>query len=319
MKIKLLLWSLIVCISTLLAGCSQSDNYVTTDNSESQMVYANADFENLCKSIDRVNSSYQNGITPLFDQTRVSDKTLIKWTKRGCVAIADACTSAFLGFIGGTICSWAYDDYLDYVLKEVEKPVRKIISANHTISTDSIIPSYVYSNGKKERIDSIGYYHNVLLQDLASSNKNYLLLDGNIDYYTLLRDCVTHAKKRGINEYICEADTNRIINFSKAAVSSLVKSTLDCDSLSKTFSLLNEACAPYLNNNDNIERIEAVESKILSVIANVDDESELDKYADEIIKIIEDSKVDNQLKGELKIVTSVSVNSKLYWGNTSSK
>ena len=70
------------------------------------------------------------------------------------------------------------------------------IKAHSNVLSDDIPMDigYVFLKENSTRADSIGYYHNVILEEIARSGKSYVSDEGEIDYQTLLSDCVVFAK-----------------------------------------------------------------------------------------------------------------------------
>lgn len=63
----------------------------------------------------------------------------------------------------------------------------------------------------------------------------------------------------------------------------------------------------------NIRKVETVQKKIINVLNDIDDKDKVNDYADQVYEILDNTDINSDLKAALKTVTSVTVNSKLYW------
>ena len=59
--------------------------------------------------------------------------------------------------------------------------------------------------------------------------------------------------------------------------------------------------------------VEIVQRKIADVLNCIDNESSIIEYANQVNAIIRDTSVNPELKSDLKTVTDITINSKLYW------
>jgi hypothetical protein len=154
--------------------------------------------------------------------------------------------------------------------------------------------------------DSIGYYHNLVLDDLANSGKKYVTSSDEIDYPSIVRDCVAAAKKYGVNLNISLADQQKYVAFSKDVVSSFADCGAEKITINQAFSDINTSFESKFDTKLNLDKVEMVQNEIVDVLNSI-------YYADKVNTILKTANLNPELKNDLRTVTSVTVNSKLYW------
>ena len=180
-------------LSVLLTACSsniieETDSIpICTNNREA------LEFKKLCSDIDAAGYKYDSPTTRI---------NWIKWGGRFFSATVDGITGYIAGPAGWVVaplCSWAFDEHWENCTKQMMAVASQQIDSCNNYT-------YVFDNGIMTKGDSIGYYHNMILSDLASSGKDYITTDGDIDYQEILEDCISFADNYGIDLNISFAD-----------------------------------------------------------------------------------------------------------------
>ena len=243
-------------ILVLTASCSKENEVETTPSPRNNSV----ELKTFLTSVDSLNQQV------LFEQKLIGKGTrgnwhkwAHKWARRGLSAVADGCvatiagaaTGGFGGAIFGVLASGLYDDYMDYVEKKMRKS--KHSQTRDSIATSTLrtfIPNTIYPCF----LDSIGYYHNVILQDLTKSNSSYVSKEGNIDYDGMYKAVATLFAKYKQNYSIekFNMQKNSIFSFTDNLIKELANS--EKPDLLPCFNLLHSN--EYLSLNFSNEDIE---------------------------------------------------------------
>ena len=170
---------------------------------------------------------------------------------------------------------------------------------------------YVFLKENSTRADSIGYYHNVILEEIARSGKSYVSDEGEIDYQTLLSDCVVFAKKYGIE--VDEQNAESYMDLSKSTVESFTSCGKNEITKEDALKRINTLYKEKINLEPNLEKTECFQNIIMESLLDIDDDFVIKDFANQVNKSIMDANVSPKLKRDLMTISDVTVNSKLYW------
>lgn len=220
------------------------------------------------------------------------------------------------GWIVGPLCSWAFDAQWERCSRVMNK---KAPGVEETANTGQFVqsPTYVFKGDRLEKLDSIGFYHNRILDDIILSEKCYFLSNGNINYDDLFNDCMKYANKYGVDISVSSTDRVKLLSLAQDIVESFLICVMNDEPIEIAFKRVNLSYVQNFNDVKRIENVELVQHKIMEVLAEINDENEIVDYADKIYKVIEDAEINSYMSRDLKTMTSVTVNSKLYWENSS--
>lgn len=296
----------IILVSGTIPSMSSCSNDLQEASSNDQL--ENIEFSKLLKSLDQVGQSY----TPT--ETRGSGWT--KWGGRIFSATVDGITgyiSGPAGWVVGPLCSWAFDEHWNRCnrIKAMTPSVRRAMAGYGFEGMEPL--TYVNSFDVPTKEDSIGYYHNLILNDLANSGKSYEVSNGDIDYQAILNDCMDAAEKYGVDLNISKSDQQKFCVFCKDVVETFTSCSQEEITLDDAFSEMNNSYITLFGVKCNIRKVETVQKKIINVLNDIDDKDKVNDYADQVYEIINKTNINSDLKADLKTVTSVTVNSKLYW------
>lgn len=264
-------------------------------------------------SVDSLNQCY----------SKVSTRGLLaKWGGRifasvvdySIGAVASAAISPFGGAIVGTLASYAYDDYWNNCIKKVEE--QNNVNAVTTRTIIETTPTLVLSNKDNPTfVDSIGYYHNVLLAELRVLGKSYFDSNGNIDYEELLNDVTMIASDYHIASG--EIDQLKKTHLFKLADSFIKKvDTENEDFVGTYFSQYGNSLLSNLGfSASKINSCRNLCSKIAEVVPYAT-EAELIEYGNNLHTLIDDSNLSDEDKESFKVMNDVAINSQVYWTTT---
>jgi hypothetical protein len=289
--------------ATMLGFTSCSNDSQDTVSNDAKI--ENVEFNNLCSSLDQLGSKYKSPVTRAVNWN--------KWGGRLFSATVDgitACISGPAGWAVGPLCSWAFDEHWTRCTRQMS---RASAIQDPTLPLKENTPTYVFNDDQMTKDDSIGYYHNLVLDDLANSGKKYVTSSDEIDYPSILRDCVAAAKKYGVNLNISLADQQKYVAFSKDVVSSFADCGAEKITINQAFSDINTSFESKFDTKLNLDKVEMVQNEIVDVLNSIDDEKSVREYADKVNTILKTANLNPELKNDLRTVTSVTVNSKLYW------
>lgn len=298
---KKCLFLFVTVLTALFSACS-SDNYESSADPVNKISLEESSFKELCVTIDSIGSKYNSPIT--------RGNTLTKWGGRVFSAVVDGVSGTITGsagFVVGPLCSWAYDEYWDSIVRRME--TRGVASESNDIK---VSPTYVYNDGCMAKSDSIGYYHNKILDDIANSGNNYLSESGDIDYQVLLEECIESANKYGIESQIDSVDKQKYVDFAKDVIRYFVDCYKQGNTLDKAYANMNASYNAKFGDKDFI-KVEIVQQKIVDILNCIDNEDSVREYADLVNNVLKESTISPELKKEIKTVTDVTINSKLYW------
>jgi hypothetical protein len=76
---------------------------------------------------------------------------------------------------------------------------------------------------------------------------------------------------------------------------------------------MNTSFSSKFKNKSNIDKVKVVQNKIVDTLNSIDDGTSVRHYADQVNSVLNTADLNPELKNDLKTVTSVTINSKLYW------
>ena len=281
-------------------SCSHEENVDVSKGNSVESV----EFGKLCNTVEQIGKE--------FSPPSTRGVNWKKWGGRVFSATVDGLSGYVAGPAGlivGPLCSWAFEEHWEHCTRGMS------IKAHSNVLSDDIPMDigYVFLKENSTRADSIGYYHNVILEEIARSGKSYVSDEGEIDYQTLLSDCVVFAKKYGV-----EVDVQNTESY-KDLSKSIVESFTSCgeNEITKEEALkrINTLYKEKFNLEPNLERTECFQNIIVEALVDIDDDFVIKDFANQLNKSIMDANVSPKLKRDLMMISDVTINSKLYWKN----
>lgn len=222
--------------------------------------------------------------------------------------MASAATTPIGGTIIGTGASWAYEEYLGNILDKVES------SSSTGTDNQAFVPVVIFApeRGNMTFVDSVGYYHNMLLAEIAKSGKTYLDQNGEVDMEELFTD-ITAMLDEKKQVHSGASVQNELAAFSSPV--SIFINTLNPDdeqTLDKSFTSFESEGEALGISVKELSSIKEICSKISNVILYLENEKTIE-YGEKLYKIIDDSNISETQKQSFKILDNIIVNSKLYW------
>jgi len=280
------------------ASCSHEDNVDVSKGNSVESV----EFGKLCNTVEQIGKEFSPPAT-----RGVNWK---KWGGRVFSTTVDGLAGYVAGPAGiivGPLCSWAFEEHWERCTRGAS------IKAHSDILSDDIPMDigYVFLKENSTRADSIGYYHNVILEEIARSGKSYVSDEGEIDYQTLLSDCVVFAKKYGIE--VDEQNAESYMDLSKSTVESFTSCGKNEITKEDALKRINTLYKEKINLEPNLEKTECFQNIIMESLLDIDDDFVIKDFANQVNKSIMDANVSPKLKRDLMTISDVTVNSKLYW------
>lgn len=300
---KFLIFLTVVVVSltsVALTSCESSDDLVSASTQD----FYDGELNRLYCSIDSLHNEYSTS-----DVARGG--FINKWGRRFLVSAFDACVAALTAetgpgaFICSTLASGAYDDYLDYV----DRKYRVSPKRNSRITSNSF-QSVIFPSSAPSFVDSIGYYHNLVINEIQVSGQSFIDKDGEIDYNSYYDFIAKIAKAKGI------ASSNSI---NKSLVFKYIASIIH------PFAKLEEGNVDTIISivfNDTYEDFKFGKAKTL-MLQNVCEKiiyNDLSVNADQVVEyaakvndLITTSNVAIDTKVTMQVANNIAVNSSLYW------
>ena len=290
-----------------ITSCSNELHEVSSFNNET------IEFSKLLNSIDSLNRKY----VPQQDTRGFWHKwgrRALAGTVDGCVGcVSGAATGGFGGLVFGGIASGLYDDYMDNIERRM--------SRSSTMKETTILPVqkqhviFQSDNGEPaDFIDSIGYYHNLILDELKASGISYVHNDTDVDYEGIYKAVTTICKKYGI----CYNEDNHDKKLAIFAVTDNFIKIMAKDSipdLDTCFNVIeNKKISSLGISSEKMKNLHQVCNKIVNSVVSTSSENAI-SYGNEINKIVDNSSVSLPIKKEIKITNNIAVNSYLYWND----
>lgn len=239
---------------------------------------------------------------------------LNKWSKRMLVGVADACVSAATtwttpvgAFICGVVASGLCEDHLDNCIKQGESLDKQ---KKPKKTAYEMPPAIVLNNDNANFVDSIGYYHNVILNEIKT--KGIVGVDENdvFDIDNYINEVLIVCKKYGIvNDVLI--DKSVIYPYIETVVRSLAE-VEDGNYNMLMSAIFNEKLNNFNLSNEYTLQLHDICNKIIYNDLCVEDDEIID-YGTKINDLIIDSKISEESKANLQIANNVAVNSSLYW------
>lgn len=302
MKKIFFLFAIVMTLTTVaLTSCDSSEDIL----SESVQDLPDAELTRLYNSIDSLHNEYSTtGVT--------RGATMDKWGRRFLVATFDACAGAITAetgpgaFICSTIASGLYDDYLDAVDRRFSR------SYNSNTRSTSITPqSVVFPTATPCFVDSIGYYHNLVINEIKSKGQSFID-NGNIDYNSYYNEVLKISKENGIS---CNVSINKPLVF--RYINSIIKpfAQIEKGDEETILSIIFNGTYNDFNFDDSKTlQLRNVCKKIIYNDLSVN-EDQVVEYGTKVNELIVKSNVANDTKETMKVANNIAVNSSLYWSS----
>lgn len=293
---KLILIFAVVLTTYALASCDSSNDVIV----DSKRELPNDELAKLYNSIDSLHNEYS-------DYARSS--VLDKWARRFLVATVDACVGAITAetgpgaFVCSTIASGLYDDYLDAVNKKFGKPAL-------TRSSETVLQTVVFPTTTPYFVDSIGYYHNLVINEIKSEGRSFTDRSGNIDYSSYYNVVIAVAQKNGIS---CNSTINKPLVF--GYLNSIIKpftQLQEGDEETILSIIFNETYNEFKYDNAKTLELRNIYKNIIYNDLSIS-EDKVAEYGTKVNDLIEKSQVPLRTKETMKIANNIAVNSSLYW------
>lgn len=312
--------SMIVCVLSfgiLLASCS-SDEKTILQEPETNVVQEPNEIDEFISSVDALNAKYPNmqsrgsfrsgGAVAVADAAGFAAGAGIGRWVGGAIGSAGGVGGAILGtFLGGKlgpyVCTYLASGAANFVCSRV------FSRTNSAESYDDFQFVGIVTNE-----DSLGYYHNQMMEELNNNRDKYVSSNGTVDYDLIYTDIIDFLKK--INRYD-EAFVNpmvktAIINQIKEICSISRKYTLNPESEK----LVEEQCE-FLKDkcqltNDDIKLYKDFNVKLLKKCSNLSN-VQIKDYSKDLNLVIKDSKFSDEKKEELSLSADLTINSSMCW------
>lgn len=305
---NLLFFASTIIVATSMFSCT---NVTETASEENIAFISEGNSNDLLNKIDKINEKYQTTKAPL---TKNKDETARKWGGRIFSAVVDGIGGYIAGPAGwlvGPLCSWAYEEHWNRCTRDI-KPTTTTRPKKISARDSSMVPTYVVANKEYlTHIDSIGYYHNLILDKLSQTNNNYFNSDSTINYKLIYTDCEKASKELSLDIPKTE-EKEKLISLSEFIVERIAK-CYDENDLNKAFDDINQYYNREFNLDETLIITEKIQRKIISAIKDINNEDNLKQYANEIYDAIFSSGVSPDLKEKASVANTVTINSKLYW------
>lgn len=303
MKNNFYLFAIVMTLATVaLTSCDSSEDIV----SKSVQDLPNAELTRLYNSIDSLHNEYST-----MDVARGA--ILNKWGRRFLVATFDACVGVITSetgpgaFVCSTIASGLYDDYLDVVDRRFNR------AYNFNTVSISITPqSVVFPSDNPCFVDSIGYYHNLVINEIQSKGQSFIDENGNIDYNSYYNEVLKVSKEKGIQ---CNAVINIPLVF--RYINSIIKPFAQIekgDEETIISIIFNGTYSDFNFDNSKTLQLRNVCEKIIYNDLSVD-EDRVVEYGAKVNDLIVKSDVANDTKEMMKVANNIAINSSLYWSS----
>lgn len=302
MKKIFYLFFLLASLITTTTSCDGSEECHCTPINDNP----NSELSRLYSSIDSLHQEYS-----VIGATRgFSDKwgrKFLSGTVDACVGVLTAETGPFGSFVCATIASGLYDDYFDYCVTRIAQCPRRI---SQSISSEP--QAIVFNVDNSSFVDSIGYYHNLVLNEIQSKGVSFIDVDGEIDYNAFYKEVLATSKKYGILDS-CTFNAPIVFKY----INSIIRPLTQVEDIDKDACLsiiFNDTYNEWNYDNTTTTLLRDVCDKIILNDISVNDDC-LIEYGTKVNDIIVNSTVPVSTKESLKIANNVAINSSLYWSS----
>ncbi len=187
--------------------------------------------------------------------------------------MASAATTPIGGTIIGTGASWAYEEYLGNILDKVESSSSAGTDNQAFVSMVILAPE----RGNMTFVDSVGYYHNMLLAEIAKSGKTYLDQNGEADIEELFTDITAMLDEKKKQVHSGASAQNELAAFSSPVA--IFINTLNPDdeqTLDKSFASFESEGEALGISAKELSSIKEICSKISNVILYLENEKTIE-------------------------------------------
>lgn len=207
--------------------------------------------------------------------------------------------------------SWAYEEYWSNILNEIES------GSSTGVSNQAVVPAVILASGGEclTFVDSVGYYHNMLLAEIAKSGKKYLDDSGKVNIEELFADITAMLDEK---KQACSGAPNpgelAVFSSSVATFINTLESTNE-RTLDKSFAIFESKSEALGLPVKEFGSIKEMCNKISNVIPYLENEK-IVEYGEKRYKVIDNSNISEGQKQSFKILDNIIVNSKPYWTTT---
>lgn len=302
MKKIILFFSIVITLTSFaLTSCNRSEDIVVKSAKEQPDI----ELAKLYNSIDSLHNEYSI-------QPSTRGAKLNKWGKRLLCGIADACVGGITTGLGpgslvcSIVASGLYEDYLNYCTKKIKKSPYAQIDRN----VSSVQKAVVFTKVNSNFVDSIGYYHNTILDKVRSTGKSFVNANGSINYAVYYNEVLAASKRIGIST---KFTINKTLIF--RYLDSIIKPLAQVEDISEETVLSIIFNGTYNNFNFDDTKTLQLRNICEKIIYNdlcVDEGQEVE-YGTKVNELIVNSNVANDTKETMKVANNIAINSLLYW------
>ncbi len=302
MKKIILFFSIVITLTSFaLTSCNRTEDIVVKSVKEQPDI----ELAKLYNSIDSLHNEYS-----ILPSTRGAK--LNKWGKRLLCGIADACVGGITSGLGpgslvcSIVASGLYEDYLNYCTKKIKKSPFAQIDRN----VSSVQKAVVFTKVNSNFVDSIGYYHNTILDEVRSTGKSFVNANGSINYAVYYNEVLAASKRIGIST---KFTINKTLIF--RYLDSIIKPLAQVEDISEETVLSIIFNGTYNNFNFDDTKTLQLRNICEKIIYNdlcVDEGQEVE-YGTKVNELIVKSNVANDTKETMKVANNIAINSLLYW------
>lgn len=292
---------------TSITSCNSVEDIID------EPIQASEDVElaKLYNSIDSLQSEYLSSNITRVDWDKWGRRGL-GYAVDGVVGLLFAETGPLAGAIG-VVGSGLYEDYLDYMVSRCNTMNQQIQRTAQNGQTP--IRAVVFPDENTTYVDSIGYYHNLIINEVKSNGKSYTDVSGNINYNAYYEDVLAIAKQHGIlnDSYV---NTKLLFQYLESIIKPIVQLEMSNQEAVNTDIILSTFFNSTYNgfNFDKTLTVQHQEicEKIIYNCGNIKD-SQLVEYGTKVNNLIVNSNIDANTKDNLKIANNIAINSSLRW------
>lgn len=327
MKKNLFYYVCAIAFVFTISSCSVSEDD-TVSIKQNPQYEVTTGYVGFMSSVDSLNSVYLSGITQ--NQTRAVGKYLRNnfaesiadnggrliggYLGRNIGCVIGGITGSPIGAIGGYVVGrWAGRIVGSVVASYGASCLFNSLVNRNINDSDSFKITYYLPNDCETVDDSIGYYHNLVMSELAAHHEKYVDDNGNPDFELIYDDCVNILKENGIYT----KDVSQDVNFKKEVISYAkdnycLSNEFKCgnisDELFKT-KLVEDVKSRGLSEED-IAVFSDYAMKITETCVELPLDSKIE-YANGLNNVILSSSMDDEMKEELRSATNLMVNSSI--------
>lgn len=300
---KIIFLPISILVGLAMVACTSSED----DFSKQEQEQPNIELKRLYDSIDSLSNEYST--TDIARGSRLD-----KWGRRFLCGTVDACAGALTAgtgpvgaFFFSTVASGLYDDYLGHIMNKFEKQSR-----NSSRGVTQIENSVVFNPENANFVDSIGYYHNLILDEIRSKDTSFIDNNGNIDFNAYYNEVVAVSQKYGIYDTQTH-NTSLIFKYIESIIKPFAQ--IEGGNQETYLSIIFNSTYNELNyDNAKTMQLRSICEKIIYNDLRINEQHTVE-YGSKVNELIENSDIDNEAKNDLKIANNIAVNSTLYWNS----